>query len=128
MANLSGTWLGTYWQGDAPTRFEATLVQGGNSLSGRILDDGPLGEAQVSGEVVGRSVQFSKRYLTRSTAPIQYSGSVSADGNAMQGQWIIQGFDLGPWEAHRSDDELSRDWQNRLEQKTPIAVGVGQKN
>ncbi|WP_346289196.1 hypothetical protein [Sphaerothrix gracilis] len=122
MANLSGTWLGTYWQGGVPTRFEATLIQGGNSLSGRILDDSPLGEAQVSGEVVGRSVSFAKRYLTRKAAPIQYVGNIAADGNAMQGQWTIRGFDTGPWEAHRSDDELTRDLQNHLEQKVPAGI------
>ncbi|MGA1355681.1 MAG: hypothetical protein ACO35Q_03260 [Prochlorothrix sp.] len=50
MADLSGSWLGTYWQLGNPTRFEATLVQGGNSLTGNILDDGPLGEAQLTGD------------------------------------------------------------------------------
>jgi hypothetical protein len=34
MANLSGTWLGTYWQDDMPTRFEMTIAQSGNALSG----------------------------------------------------------------------------------------------
>ncbi|MFE4105269.1 hypothetical protein [Almyronema epifaneia] len=122
MANLSGAWLGTYWQANLPTRFEATLLQGGNSLSGRILDDGPLGEAQVSGEVVGRSVQFFKRYLTQANAPIHYSGTLSDDGNTIRGQWAIRGFDTGTWEAYRSEDELVRDWQNRLAQKTPATV------
>jgi hypothetical protein len=40
MANLSGTWIGTYWQDDLPTRFEMVIVQGGNALSGNILDEG----------------------------------------------------------------------------------------
>ncbi len=29
MADVSGAWLGTYWQQGNPTRFEATLIQGG---------------------------------------------------------------------------------------------------
>ncbi|NJO93852.1 MAG: hypothetical protein HC820_04935 [Hydrococcus sp. RM1_1_31] len=56
MTNLNGTWLGTYWQRGNPTRFELTLVQGGNSISGRIKDDNALGEASMVGEVVGRSL------------------------------------------------------------------------
>jgi hypothetical protein len=50
MANLTGTWLGTYWQDDMPTRFEMSIAQGGNALSGNILDDGNLGEATMTGE------------------------------------------------------------------------------
>ncbi|MHC5721987.1 MAG: hypothetical protein ACYTX0_60710, partial [Nostoc sp.] len=66
MADLSGNWLGTYWQDDIPTRFEATFVQSGNTFSGSILDDNYLGEAQVNGEVIGRTVSFTKRYLITS--------------------------------------------------------------
>jgi hypothetical protein len=64
MANLTGTWLGTYWQDDMPTRFEMTIAPGGNALSGSILDDGILGEATIAGEVIGHKVQFSKRYIS----------------------------------------------------------------
>ena len=71
--DISGTWLGTYWQNDNPTRFEATLVMSGNSLSGSILDDNLLGESRISGEVVGRSIRFTKRYLTSSPNPIDLS-------------------------------------------------------
>jgi hypothetical protein len=52
MANLNGSWLGTYWQHGNPTRFELTLVQSGNSLSGNILDDSYLGEASVIGDLI----------------------------------------------------------------------------
>ncbi|MGG6237083.1 hypothetical protein ACQ4N7_00455 [Nodosilinea sp. AN01ver1] len=116
MADLSGMWLGTYWQRDTPTRFEATLVQGGNQLSGSILDDGYLGEAQLSGTVSGRQVRFVKRYITATQTTIDYTGTVSEDGNHLTGQWSISGFDAGPWEAHRSEDDLSASWQTLLEQ------------
>jgi hypothetical protein len=116
MADLSGMWLGTYWQRDTPTRFEATLVQGGNTLSGSILDDSDLGEARLSGTVSGRQVRFVKRYLTSNQTAIDYTGTVSEDGNHMAGQWSIPGFDAGPWEAYRSDDDLSASWQTVLEQ------------
>jgi hypothetical protein len=123
MTDLSGMWLGTYWQRDTPTRFEATLVQGGNALSGSILDDGYLGEAQISGTVAGRQVQFVKRYLAQSVPAIDYIGTVSAEGDRITGQWSIAGFDSGPWEAHRSDDDLSASWQNFLEKDLVGAAG-----
>ncbi len=130
--NISGTWLGTYWQDGQPTRFEVTFAQGGNALSGSILDDSYLGEAQLSGEVVGRSIQFVKRYLTSSSTPIVYTGTVAEDANAMTGTWQIgqtgrsllgrrQTFS-GPWEAHRSNDDLMADLNVRLAQKVPATV------
>lgn len=63
MADVSGSWLGTYWQNGNPTRFEVTFVQAGSTISGSILDDNPLGEAQAAGEVIGRTIQFAKQYL-----------------------------------------------------------------
>lgn len=122
MVDVSGMWLGTYWQSDQPTRFEATLVQGGNVLSGRILDDSYLGEAQLAGEVTGRRVAFTKRYLTTSPTSIHYSGTVSEDGNHMQGQWSIDRFDAGPWEAYRGEDTLAASLQSALEKQTAPAV------
>ncbi len=74
MADLSGTWLGTYWQRGVPCRFEATLLQSGNTLTGNILDDSYLGEAKLSGEVIGRRIQFTKQYLTTSPDLVSYSG------------------------------------------------------
>ena len=111
MADLSGMWLGTYWQRGTPTRFEATLVQGGNTLGGSVLDDGYLGEARLSGTVSGRQVRFVKRYLAQSLPPIDYTGTVSEDGDSMTGQWSIAGFDSGAWEAHRGEDDVSASWQ-----------------
>lgn len=130
--NISGTWLGTYWQDGQPTRFEATFAQGGNTLSGSILDDGFLGEAQLIGEVVGRSIQFVKRYLTSTTPPIVYTGTISEEGDMMTGSWQIdqsrrgvlgrRQILSGPWEAHRSNDDLMADLNLRLAQKVPATV------
>lgn len=122
MADLSGTWLGTYWQDGNPTRFEATLVQSGNALSGNILDDNDLGEASVNGEVVGRSVSFSKRYLTRSLNLVHYRGTVSADEDFMQGEWNIGSF-TGLWEARRSTEDLIADLQKRLSEQLAGVAG-----
>lgn len=118
MANLSGTWLGTYWQQGMPTRFEATLIQSGNSFKGGIFDDSELGEAEIIGEVIGRRVSFVKRYLTTSPDPVQYTGTVSEHEDFMYGQWSIW-VDSGPWEARRSDNHLMADLQARLAGQIP---------
>jgi hypothetical protein len=122
MTDVNGAWLGTYWQNGVPTRFEASLVQSGNTLSGNILDDGYLGEAQVGGEVIGRSIQFTKRYLSSSPNPIDYTGTIAEDANSMQGKWAI-GRVSGRWEAHRNSDDLMANLKNRLEKRVPLTVG-----
>lgn len=116
MANISGDWLGTYWQQDLPTRFEASLVQGGNTMSGSVLDDNRLGEAYVAGEVVGRAIQFTKRYVTGTQIPIAYIGTIAEDEQSMRGTWQIQGFDSGQWEAHRAGENLVAELQTRQSQ------------
>lgn len=120
MADLSGSWLETYWQAGVPTRFEATLIQSGNTLSGSVLDDNYLGEAQLSGEVIGRSVSFIKRYLTTSQMPINYIGTVAEDEDYMQGQWNIGGWDSGNWEARRSGEALIADLSTRVTKQVSL--------
>lgn len=122
MTDVNGMWLGTYWQNSDPTRFEATLIQSGNHLSGRILDDNYLGEAQIEGEVVGRSIQFTKRYLTTSAHLVTYTGTLSEDTNYMQGKWRIGSLHSGTWEAHRNSQDLMTDLKNQLEKRVPIEV------
>ena len=119
MAELTGPWLGSYWQSDTPTRFEATFVQARNSLSGRILDDSPLGEAQIQGQVTGRQVSFTKRYFSTPSHTIQYTGTVSEDGNHINGQWRIDAKNNGAWEAHRSDNDLSKELNAILSKSIP---------
>jgi hypothetical protein len=55
-----------------PTRFEMSIAQGGNVLSGNILDDDSQREATMTGEAIGRNVQFSKRYVGVSQGSILY--------------------------------------------------------
>ncbi|GAB4378062.1 MAG: hypothetical protein Kow00121_29110 [Elainellaceae cyanobacterium] len=122
MADVNGTWLGTYWQEGIQTRFEATFVQSGKALSGRILDDNSLGEAQISGEVVGRHIQFTKRYLTASNHVIHYAGTLSEQADSMQGQWNIGVLHTGAWEAHRGSEDLTADLKNVLENQEPAVA------
>ncbi|WP_008318814.1 hypothetical protein [Leptolyngbya sp. PCC 6406] len=124
MADMSGTWLGTYWQRGEPTRFEATLVQGGNTLSGRILDDGPLGAAHLTGEVVGRRVQFTKHYGAAPNSPIDYTGQLSEEGNYVHGQWRIGTSHTGMWEARREVDTLTADLNRVLEKRVPATAAA----
>jgi hypothetical protein len=124
MADLSGTWLGTYWQNSQPTRFEAALIQSGNSLSGNILDDGMLGEARVAGEIVGKHLRFTKQYFGAPHDPIDYTGTIVGDEeNTIQGSWRIAGTkQSGNWEAKRSGNDLMQQLQTRIGQT--ISVGV----
>jgi hypothetical protein len=128
MANLSGTWLGTYWQDDTPTCFEMAIVPGGNALSGNILDDGNFREASMTGEVTGRSIQFTKKYIS-----ISQPGVVSEDENRMQGDWSLKMYspaygeiiNSGRWEATRSDDDLSGELTKYLAKKKDLALVSG---
>lgn len=122
MADLSGSWLGTYWQAGTPTRFEATLIQSGNALSGSVLDDNYLGEAQLSGEVIGRSVSFTKCYFTTSPTPISYIGTVSEDEDYIQGQWNIGKWDSGRWEARRSGEALIANLSTRVTKQVSLTL------
>lgn len=121
MADLNGMWLGTYWHSGEPTRFEMTLVQAENSLSGNILDDGPLGEAAIAGTVLGRSVSFTKRYLSSPTS-IEYSGTLSEEGDLIEGEWRLDSKHRGRWEARRQQDDLMAQLRSRLAAKVPAGV------
>jgi hypothetical protein len=133
MANLTGTWLGTYWQDDMPTRFEMVIVQGGNALSGNILDDGNLGEATITGKAIGRTIQFSKRYVSAFQGNIIYQGLLSEDENLMQGEWILKMYspaygemtDSGRWEAIRSENDLANELTQYLAKKKELASVSG---
>lgn len=123
MADITGPWLGTYWQSGNPTRFEATFVQANNSLNGRILDAGNLGGASLDGKVIGRQISFTKTYLNRPKAVIHYTGTLSEDGNYISGQWVISNQTSGPWEAQRNAEDLNQQLKSFLEKKKPAGAG-----
>lgn len=133
MTNLTGTWLGTYWQDETPTRFEMAIAQGGNAFSGNILDDGNLGEATITGKAIGRNVQFSKRYVTAFQGNILYQGLISEDENLMQGEWVLRMYspaygemmDSGRWEATRSENDLANELTQYLAKKKDLALVSG---
>ncbi|NJK65031.1 MAG: hypothetical protein HC921_22050 [Synechococcaceae cyanobacterium SM2_3_1] len=119
MMDLTGLWLGTYWQDGQPTRFEATFVQSEALLSGRITDDGYLGDAQISGQVTGRFVRF-----TKSTSALMTRSITQAPFRKRETRSGANGFitlnTSGPWEAHRSQDSLLLSLQTVLQQQLPL--------
>ena len=111
MESVAGGWLGTYAYAPgtrlAPCRFEATFSGVGpdGTFTGRILDDGRYGEADVrNGLQSGAAVEFVKVYRQRSRdlRPIRYAGTLNDDATLLTGTWHIPGTDAtGTWEAHR---------------------------
>src|ERR1051326_5255726 len=98
--SIDGGWLGTYYYGGddsyrEPVRFEATFCSRCNGkLSGIILDDHRLGEADVSGELMSRAVQFNKIYRSLpeyiESGPVEYTGVLSEDSQSFRGHWSLQ--------------------------------------
>jgi hypothetical protein len=129
MANLTGT----YWQDDTPTRFEMAIAQGGNALSGNILDDGNLGEATLTGEAIGRNIQFSKKYVSTFQGNIIYQGLLSEDENLMEGEWTLKMYspaygeitDSGRWEATRGENDLSDELTQYLAKEKELVLVSG---
>ena len=87
-ANLSGSWLGTYWQLSRPTAFEMQLLEADGQLFGRIRDLSKLlPEATLSGQHGFGNVSFQKRYIKIFGHVVHYRGAVSADANLIEGEW-----------------------------------------
>jgi hypothetical protein len=132
MANLTGNWLGTYWQHNAPNRFEMAIAQGGNALSGNILDDSYLGEAILTGEAIGRNIQFTKKYISGLRESILYQGVLSENEELIQGEWSMQLYspeygalnDSGRWEARRSDNDLLKELTDRLTKQKELQPSI----
>ncbi|GAB4452649.1 MAG: hypothetical protein OHK0029_03970 [Armatimonadaceae bacterium] len=115
--SIAGGWLGTYYYDSMAerTRFEASFSRIGveGKFSGRILDDGPLGEANAEGMQSGLSVVFTKVYIQppegHATYPVQYEGEMSDDGKRITGIWHLTIREpgerrhtvRGTWEARR---------------------------
>ena len=124
MTDLSGTWLGTYWQRGKPTRFELTLIHSGNTLTGYSLDQSYMGEASWSGTVTGRHLHCTKCYPLKQQPPVHYRGTVSEEGNTMQGTWDFGPLGSGTWEAHRSGENLTLSLRQRVGKSVPVTAGA----
>jgi hypothetical protein len=112
--SISGEWLGIYYYSGTsqPNGFQAVFIESSGAVEGNILDDGRLGEAQVTGTYAAPSVRFTKIY--RATDPVKYIGTLSDDGNSISGTWQINAACFGTWSAWRNaededDDKLQRE-------------------
>lgn len=119
--SVTGGWLGTYaygglgkWQ--PPVRFEVTFEASEipGEFTGTVLDEGPLGEASITGTQDGLQVRFTKVYRSSNSlggqvVPVEYEGTLAEDGRSMKGTWAIvariPGLPPlrtgGTWDAHR---------------------------
>lgn len=117
---ITGAWSGLYVYADhpqmPPVRFEAVFEapSAEGSFRGRITDEGSVGEAEVNGSAVGRTLRFVKVYgrtVYRKPEPVHYEGTVSEDGLYLSGTWRIHSRLLGLfpfrtegiWRAQRPD-------------------------
>ena len=116
--DLSGRWTGVYFYPADPewnandnmpaTPFTAELVDRDGRLTGTTVEPdltGPKGappiEATLEGERLGARVGFTKVPGGRQTHTIDYHGEVSADGDGIEGVWIIHGDWSGAFRMQR---------------------------
>lgn len=100
---LTGVWEGmySYPRSYRPTAFTAVMMDSTSAISGTIherCNNGSLAgrrlNATLTGERKGRTVRFLKVYLSDSgedLPPIAYEGTLSSDGEEIEGQWTIPG-------------------------------------
>jgi hypothetical protein len=108
---IEGPWAGSYGYGGGrlPVEFEASFEFQGNpsDFTGLIRDNGPLGDAHVRGQQLGRNVSFTKFYISpftdAATSKVAYTGVLSEDGNSISGRWKLGIVTSGPWEVFRSN-------------------------
>lgn len=124
--DLTGRWTGVYFYpidaelnaaDDLPaTPFTAELTDRGGYLTGTTVEPdltGPPGsppiEATLEGDRSGLRIGFTKTPAGRQTHTIDYHGAVSADGDMIDGVWIIHGDWSGTFRMQRrSIDEEAR--------------------
>lgn len=124
--DLTGRWTGVYfypvdadWNADddlPATPFTAELMDRGGYLTGATVEPdltGPPGappiEATLEGDRSGLRIGFTKTPAGRQTHTIDYQGEISADGDMIDGVWIIHGNWSGTFRMQRrSLDEGSR--------------------
>ena len=125
MSNLTGHWLGVYWQHGQPTEFDMEVTDLGGVISGVIQDQGPLGlRATFSGDHSDCAIRFEKKYLYL-RCYIDYQGNVSSNGLAMSGQWSIRSdsgvgwSDRGLWQAEKTGRSIGLEDTTAEEETTP---------
>ena len=123
-ADLSGRWSGVYfypvhpemnpWDDAPPTPFECVLVDTGGHVTGTTSDpdlfepDMPDIKATLEGHHHGGQLTFTKTpEASRQTHTIDYVGTISGDGNVIDGRWIIYGAWEGTFRMQRRTTPVS---------------------
>ena len=98
--DIANTWTGYYHYNDGrqPVPFRMTLRFTGNSFRGRVTEPATFGtgasmlSADVVGTITDGKVVFTKTYdgTGGQTHPVQYYGTLSADGRQISGGWLIE--------------------------------------
>lgn len=117
--SVAGNWLGNYYYNSSgqPFGFEAVFIESNGAVQGSILDDGYLGEAQVTGTFAAPSLAFIKTYPGRHD--VHYRGDMSDDGNMLSGTWRIGDAGHGTWAAFRNREDEDEDI-NDVEQHVEV--------
>lgn len=100
--NLTGVWNGQYDYafGYEPVGFMATLIEAGTGFSGGVTETAPdrTGApldlfAVIDGRREGHSVNFTKTYGGSGGWEhiVEYEGTLSPDGNEIEGEWRVPG-------------------------------------
>jgi hypothetical protein len=99
--DLSGDWIFSVTTDTGVTMPEVTLVQDGGTLSGRYSSDA-LGQSPISGRVTGSEMRFEfSADLQGQLAPVEYAGTVNADGTISGTMDIAGGLLVGTFTATR---------------------------
>ena len=110
--DLTGEWWGTFSYPDSlgtTTPFIAQISELNGSFDGLVIEPDMVGSpetlrAAIVGVRRGSSFDFTKTYYPSAPPdyrnPVDYVGSLSADGNFAVGIWSLLEFD-GSFEMHR---------------------------
>ena len=99
--DLSGDWIFSVTTDTGVTMPEVTLAQDGGTLSGRYSSDA-LGQSSISGRVTGSEMRFEfSADLQGQLAPVEYAGTVNADGTISGTMDIAGGLLVGTFTATR---------------------------
>ena len=99
--DLSGDWIFSVTTDTGVTMPEVTLAQDGGTLSGRYSSDA-LGQSPISGRVTGSEMRFEfSADLQGQLAPVEYAGTVNADGTISGTMDIAGGLLVGTFTATR---------------------------
>jgi curved DNA-binding protein CbpA len=135
ISNFSGKWEGNYIDKDVQGReyqmgFKLDLMQNGAQITGITTEkrDYRTLTAQIDGTVKGRTIRFVKQYNEepRRALPIQYEGSITADGGSVIGTWRTS-ISSGKWSISRtSKNPLPKSYDTMLFQPSSQASTIPQ--